>query len=103
VLVHRRAVDIARREARRLEDSDNATVVDSASYTAEEMLILRLDRRQVHEAVKKLPARQREVLELTYYGGFSQSQLAARLGVPLGTIKSRIHTGIGLLAANLAT
>ena len=43
------------------------------------------------------PGRPREALELAYYGGFSQSELAERLGVPLGTIKSRMFSGLARL------
>ena len=45
-------------------------------------------------ALARLPDAQREVLELAYYGGFTQSELAERLGRPLGTIKSQMYTAL---------
>ena len=48
----------------------------------------------MQNALKQLSDPQREALELAYYGGFTQSELAERLGQPIGTIKSRMFTGL---------
>jgi RNA polymerase sigma-70 factor (ECF subfamily) len=94
--VHRRAVDGVRREDRRrgepLESAPQA-----ASGSTEEEASVRERRRVVQGALAQLPADQREALELAYYGGYTQSELAARLGVPLGTIKSRMFSGLARL------
>jgi RNA polymerase sigma factor (sigma-70 family) len=95
-LVHRRAVDTVRREQRRRADSlDRAA--EPAVDGVEEDAWLHLQRVRVQEALRHLPDAQREALELAYYGGFSQSELAERLGQPLGTIKSRMFGGLARL------
>jgi RNA polymerase sigma-70 factor (ECF subfamily) len=95
-IAHRRAVDLVRREERRrgvpLEDAPIA----SGGSTDEEAWV-RDRRRAVQAALAKLPPDQREAIELAYYGGLTQSELAERLGVPLGTIKSRMFAGLAKL------
>jgi RNA polymerase sigma-70 factor (ECF subfamily) len=95
-LVHRRAVDLVRREQRRRADAIDE-VADPIGGSVDEVAWLRLQREHVQAALRKLPDREREALELAYYGGFTQSELAERLGQPLGTIKSRMFTGLSRL------
>ena len=53
---------------------------------------------RVHRAVQDLPEREREVLELAYWGGLSQSEVAQFLDIPLGTVKTRTRSGLARLA-----
>ena len=100
-VVHRRAVDLVRREQSRrgepLEDAPEPSV-----GPADEDAVLRDRRAAVQAALTELPGEQRQALELAYYGGLTQSELAERLGVPLGTVKSRMFAGLGRLRELLA-
>jgi RNA polymerase sigma-70 factor, ECF subfamily len=98
--VHRRAVDLVRREERRRAESLPEATESSGS--AAEDAWLRFERERVQAALRQLPDQQREALELAYYGGFTQSELAERLGQPVGTIKSRMFAGLARLRELLA-
>jgi RNA polymerase sigma-70 factor (ECF subfamily) len=55
----------------------------------------------VHRALEELPKREREVLELAYWSGLSQSEVAGYLGIPLGTVKTRTRSALARLAGVL--
>lgn len=101
-LVHHKSVDAVRRESairRRTvpasEDGDEWSAPPGPG--ADEAAIGSLVAGQVRDALGRLPAEQRQVLALAYYGGYTQREVAALTGVPLGTVKSRMFTGVARL------
>ena len=63
-----------------------------------------LDRETVLAALASISAVQREAIELAYFSGLTQTEIAERIGVPLGTVKGRLRLGLaGLRAALLAS
>ena len=53
---------------------------------------------RVHRALEELPAHERPLLELAYWSGLSQSEIADFLNIPLGTVKTRTRSALGRLA-----
>jgi RNA polymerase sigma-70 factor, ECF subfamily len=94
--VHRRAVDLVRKHERRRTEP-LAPDHEQEDDGAEEAVWLRMERERVQEAMRQLSDQQREAIELAYFGGFTQSELAEELGQPLGTIKSRMLSGLARL------
>jgi RNA polymerase sigma-70 factor, ECF subfamily len=103
-MTHHRAVDAVRREEaskrRAAETLPEIDEEDPAVVVVEE-LGLPEERKAVRSALETLPAEQREVIELMYFGGLSQSRIAEREHLPLGTVKSRTLLGMRRLRAAL--
>jgi RNA polymerase sigma-70 factor (ECF subfamily) len=68
-----------------------------------ENVVVRERRSRVIAALKTLPDEQKQVLELAYYQGMTQSEIAAQTGLPLGTIKTRIRLGLSKLKSALSS
>ncbi len=102
-IAHRRAVDRVRATQSssdrdvRVGIRDSAAAWDVVSETVES----RLDGERVVTALAGLPEAQQEALILAYYGGYSQSEIAALIGVPLGTVKTRMRDGMSRLRGEL--
>jgi RNA polymerase sigma-70 factor (ECF subfamily) len=104
--VHHRAVDQVRREEaqrRRAEEAVADVDVDGGdpAETVVDELGLPAEREAVRRALGDLPAEQRQVIELMYFGGMSQSKISESLGLPLGTVKSRTLLAMRRLRAGL--
>jgi RNA polymerase sigma-70 factor (ECF subfamily) len=105
-MIHHRAVDLVRREEAQRRRADEMVAglreetVDHADDVVDD-LARPEERRLVRAALAALPAEQREVLELMYFEGLSQSQIAERSGQPLGTVKSRSLLGMRRLRTAL--
>ena len=105
-LIHHKSVDAVRRESairRRTVPAPEAgedwspTPVPGADQAA----MARIAAGHVREALHRLPAEQRQALALAYYGGHTQREVAALIGIPLGTVKSRMFAGVQRLRSLL--
>jgi RNA polymerase sigma-70 factor, ECF subfamily len=94
-----RALDVVRnRTLHAASDVPEALPVDDV---LEETALARMDGASVREALAQLPREQREAIELGFFGGATQAQIAQQTGLPLGTIKTRIRTGLRKLRSAL--
>jgi RNA polymerase sigma-70 factor, ECF subfamily len=101
-IVHHRAIDSIRRRRPTVELPDpEATLPDTLTLPDTWADVeLRLDRESVQNAMASISDVQREAIELAYFGGLTQTEIAERTGVPLGTVKGRLRLGLqGLRAA----
>jgi RNA polymerase sigma-70 factor, ECF subfamily len=87
IMTRSRALDRLRRRASRREEPETATEVRTEAPQHERAIAVR-------NALEGLPREQRLALELAYYEGLTHTEIAERLGEPLGTIKTRIRTAM---------
>lgn len=95
-IVHHRAVDAIRRRRPTTElparDDTPPTALTIPDIWPE--VAGKLDAQEVQDALAALSDVQREALELAYFGGLTQQEIATRTGTPLGTVKSRMRLGL---------
>jgi RNA polymerase sigma-70 factor (ECF subfamily) len=93
-IAHRRAVDRVRSTRASTERDEKAGLreLNSGQDSVDDQVALRIESRRVARAMDALPDAQREALLLSYVGGYSQSEIAALVGSPLGTIKQECAT-----------
>lgn len=93
-IVHHRAVDVLRRKtafrAAPLEAAAATASDDDTAASAER----NVEQAGVRRVLRDLPEAQRRTIELAYFGGYSQAELASLMGVPLGTVKGRVRIGL---------
>ncbi|HEY2335668.1 MAG TPA: sigma-70 family RNA polymerase sigma factor [Solirubrobacterales bacterium] len=105
-IVRNRAIDFLRSKAGRAPklDFDDDAVLEhrpAAELTDAEAL-RREAAREVRGVLDELPGDQSKVIQLAYFGGFSHSEIASMLGVPLGTVKGRMRLGLEKIRGQLA-
>lgn len=107
-MARRRALDVIRARGSRPqlgaeEDASSRMIAVRADETPELSASANQRASAVSQALLALPPKQREVLDLAYFQGLSQYEIAARLGVPVGTIKSRVRDAMIRLRTPLAS
>lgn len=103
--VRNRAIDAFRREtAKEARDvRDEGLVAQLAAAELTEQEVERRDEAQrVRSALLELPAEQRRVIELAYFGGFTHTEIAGMLELPAGTVKGRMRLGLTKLRLSLS-
>ena len=94
-IVRNRAIDRLRESSRVRTEIDLADAAPQAEVPdVWEAVALDLERKQIQEGFLELPDPQRRTLELAYFGGYTHVEIASRMRVPLGTVKSRMRIGL---------
>src|SRR5262245_54517812 len=96
-IVHNRAIDALRRSSvhdRRRAGGEGTAEGLEASERTDAQAIENAASDEIRGALGELPAEQRQVIELAYFGGFTQAEIASMLDAPIGTVKSRMRLGL---------
>jgi RNA polymerase sigma-70 factor (ECF subfamily) len=105
-IVRNRAIDLLRSRSSRAPKLgfDDEAVLEQrpADEFTDTEALRRETAREVRGALEELPGEQSKVIELAYFGGFSQSEIATMVGVPLGTVKGRMRLGLEKIRGRLA-
>lgn len=96
-----RALDVLR--SRSLRAEDEMPLDTPAEGMLDEVVFARIDGLRVRTALAALPEEQRSLIELGFFGGVTHEEMARRTATPLGTVKTRIRTGLRKLRAMLET
>jgi RNA polymerase sigma-70 factor (ECF subfamily) len=103
-IVHNRAVDALRRsgvhDRRRASDEGIEETLEAPERTDTQALDKAVSQ-EIRGALGELPAEQRRVIELAYFGGFTHLEIATMLGTPVGTVKGRMRLGLHKLRGHL--
>jgi RNA polymerase sigma-70 factor (ECF subfamily) len=94
-----RALDVLRSRAARSEAEIPADI--AMDGTIDDVVFARIDSQRVRSALAALPEEQRSVIEMGFFGGITHEEIARRTGIPLGTIKTRIRSGLRRLRGDL--
>ena len=102
-----RAIDAVRRSSAKrrpklVMDASKLIEDQPAAEGTEAEAIRRETAHEVRSRLDELPGEQTQVIELAYFGGFTHSEIAEMLQLPIGTIKGRIRLGLEKIRANLA-
>jgi RNA polymerase sigma factor (sigma-70 family) len=103
-IVRHRAIDAVRRQRASVAIGDESDEAVPAALTLPDIwpeVAGRMDAEQIRRAMTALPPAQRDVLELAYFDGLTQREIAERTHAPLGTVKSRIRLGLASLRDQL--
>ena len=105
-IVHHRTIDALRRNLvhdRRRASAEGLEERQEAPERTDVEVARRDEARTVREAMQTLPEEQHQVIQLAYFGGFTHTQIAEMLDMPIGTVKGRMRLGLDKMRRALAT